>query len=257
MPRVDGRSVLITGASSGIGAELARQLARRGCRLALMARRLERLAELKAECEELGAEVSIYSCDVTDKQAVQAAFQSAREQLEGIDIAILNAGIGGPTPCHRYDSERVLSIFNTNVFGLVFGLEALLPAMLERGSGAIVGVASLAGYRGLPVSTAYGASKAAVINMLEGMRIELRPRGIDVMTVCPGFVKSEMTDTNKFPMPFFWPTDRAARRIIRGIEKRRREIHFPLPLSLALGAARIFPNALWDALARSLGSPRR
>lgn len=253
MPRIDGSKVLITGASSGIGAEIARQLAARGCHLALMARRLDRLQELK---DQLGDKVHIYTCDVAEKSQVMEAFEQADKDLDGLDVVILNAGVGRPTPTSRFRSEDMEWIFKINVFGLFYGVEAVLPKFIERKKGVIVGISSLAGYRGLPISSAYGGSKAAVTNMLEGMRVELKSKGVDVVVVSPGFVKSELTDKNKHPMPFMWPTDRAARKIIRGIEKRSREVHFPFPLFATLALAKMFPNFLWDFLASSL-SPKK
>lgn len=253
MAKIDGAKVLITGASSGIGQELARQLASRGCRLALLARREDRLKELAGE---LGEDTWFRPCDVVDKEAVKAAVEDADEALGGIDIVILNAGVGKPTPTHKFVADDLVHIFQVNVFGIAYALEALLPRMLERGRGAIVGVSSLAGTRGLPLSTAYGASKAAVTNLLEGMRIELAPQGIQVTTVAPGFVKTPMTDQNKFPMPFMWPVDKAARVIIRGIEKGAREIRFPFPLVATLALAKMAPNGIWDFLAGK-ASPRK
>lgn len=253
--RIDGKRVLITGASSGIGAEIARQLGARGCKVALAARRRERLEEVAEEVRKAGGEGLVVPCDVADREGLTEALQKAEAELGGYDVALLNAGLGSPTPVTRYDAGTVEHIFRVNVFGVVYAMEAILPGFLERGTGTIAGVSSLAAYRGLPVSTAYGGSKAALTNMMEGMRIELAAQGITLVVVSPGFVKSELTDKNKFEMPFMWPTDKAAARIIRGIEKGRREVAFPFPLVATLSLAKLFPNWLWDTLASTL-SPR-
>ena len=129
--------------------------------------------------------------------------------------------------------------------GLAYGVEAVLPDMRRRGAGTIVGVASVAGYRGFPRSEAYGATKAAEINMLEALRIDLRPLGITVQTVCPGFVRTDLTAKNTFPMPFMLEADDAARRICRGIEREKAEIVFPFPMMVAMKALRLVPVRLY------------
>lgn len=253
-----GSRVILTGASSGIGAEIAKQLAARGAKIALLARRKDQLESLAKDVRQEGGEAWAISCDVAQRESVREAFKEAIEKLGGVDIVILNAGIGKPTPAiAKLDVESFEDIIQINVMGVVYGIEQVLPHMLAAGKGAIVGVSSLAAYRGLPASTAYGASKAAVTNMLEGMRVELAPRGIEVITVSPGFVETPMTAKNKHPMPFMWPVERAARTIIMGIEFGKREIVFPLPLKLFLSTALIFPNALWDFLATVFGPRER
>jgi short-subunit dehydrogenase len=135
--------------------------------------------------------------------------------------------------------------FDTNVLGMVHGVEAVLADMRRRRSGAIAGMASLAGYRGLPRSEAYGATKAAEINMLESLRIDLRPLGISVHTICPGFVRTDLTAKNTFPMPFMIEPDDAARRIVRGIERGKAEIVFPLQMLALMKIAKVVPVRLW------------
>jgi short-subunit dehydrogenase len=251
--QVNGSKILITGASSGIGAELSKQLAGRSCTLALLARRKEKLEELAVEVKKLGGEAHVFPCDVGDRDAVHKAFSEADKALGGLDIIILNAGVGQPTPVNEsFSAEKVEWIFRINVFGVIYGIEAILPRFLERGRGAIVAVSSLAGYRGLPGSTAYGGSKAAVTNMLEGMRVELKPKNIDVIVVSPGFVETPMTGKNKFKMPFLMPVEKAVKVMIRGIEKGSREVQFPLPLFLILSTAKMLPNFIWDRLANSM-----
>ncbi|MDQ4040075.1 MAG: SDR family NAD(P)-dependent oxidoreductase, partial [Actinomycetota bacterium] len=148
----------------------------------------------------------------------------------------------------RFDSESYRKTFNTNVMGTVHCVEALLPTMLEDRRGVIAGMASVAGYRGLPGSEAYGASKAALINLLESLRGSLGPRGIRVQTISPGFVRTDLTARNKFPMPFLIDPDRAARIIADGIAAEKTEIVFPLPMMLMMKSARLVPNVLWPKL---------
>ena len=236
--RLAGRRVWVTGASSGIGAALVQELAARGCRVAASARRAGRL-------EMLGARVLAVPLDVTDREAVIAAEARIRAELGTIDIAVLNAAFWHRFTVETWDSDVLRSHFDTNVMGLAHGVEAVLPDMRRRRSGTIVGMASVAGYRGFPRSEAYGATKAAEINMLEALRIDLRPLGITVQTVCPGFVRTDLTAANTFPMPFMIEPEDAARRICRGIEREKAEIVFPFPMMLAMKALRLIPVRLY------------
>lgn len=240
--RIDGARVWITGASSGIGRALARELARRGARVAISARRVERLDQLAAEGAMLPVPV-----DVTDLASMMQAAARVESELGAIDLAIFNAGIWEQVNVAAWDSELFRRHFDTNLMGLVHGVEAVLPGMRRRRAGTIAGMASVAGYRGIPRSEAYGATKAAEINMLESMRIDLGRTGIRVVTVCPGFVRSELTDANSFPMPFLIEAEEAARRIADGLEKGKPEIVFPLPMMLLMKAARLVPVRAWTA----------
>jgi short-subunit dehydrogenase len=255
--RLGGRRVWVTGASSGIGAALVQELVRRGCRVAASARRADRL-------EALGSRVLAVPLDVTDRDAVIAAERRVREELGGLDIAVLNAAYWQQFTVDAWDADVLRSHFDTNVMGMAHGVEAVLPEMRRRGTGTIVGMASVAGYRGFPRSEAYGATKAAEINMLEALRIDLRPFGITVQTVCPGFVRTDLTAKNTFPMPFMLEPDDAARRICRGIEKEKAEIVFPFPMMLGMKALRLVPVRLYTGAfgaglrrGRQIGQARR
>lgn len=236
--RLGGRRVWVTGASSGIGAALVAELVRRGCRVAASARRADKL-------EELGPRVLPVPLDVTDRDAVMAAEKRIRTELGGLDVVILNAAYWQQFTVDKWDADVMRRHFDTNVMGLAHGVEAVLPEMRRRRAGTIVGMASVAGYRGFPRSEAYGATKAAEINMLEALRIDLRPLGITVQTVCPGFVRTDLTAKNTFPMPFMLEPDDAARRICRGIEKEKAEIVFPFPMMVAMKALRFVPVRLY------------
>lgn len=254
---IAGTRFWITGGSGGIGAELAEELQRRGARIAISARRREALEEVSR------GRMHVEPVDITDRAAVQAAVDSVRSALGRIDVAVLNAGAWQQVSIERFDAESFRATFDTNVMGTVHCIEALLPTMLADRGGVICGMASVAGYRGLPGSEAYGASKAALLNLFESMRGSLGPRGVRVQTISPGFVRTGLTARNKFPMPFIIDADKAARMIADGLAAEKTEIVFPLPMMVMMKAARLVPNALWPKLfartpmARGSGASRK
>jgi NAD(P)-dependent dehydrogenase (short-subunit alcohol dehydrogenase family) len=255
--KVAGAVAWVTGASSGIGQALVRELAHRGARVAATARRVEALHEL---AESTPGEVLEVPADVTDREAMSRAAVRVREVLGPIDLAMLNAGVWQQVDVHAFDSEVFRRHMETNLMGMVHGIEAVLPGMRKRGSGTIAGVASVAGYRGFPQSEAYGATKAAQINLLEALRIDLKSLGINVVTVCPGFVRTEATALNTFPMPFMIDAPDAARRICDGLARDKAEIVFPLPMMLSMKALRLVPVRPYTwafSLRRSQPTPRR
>jgi short-subunit dehydrogenase len=233
---------IITGASSGIGAEMARELARRGYAVALLARRADLLQEL---AKQLPNAVAV-PCDVTDEAAVMSAVRAGERALGGpFDVAIANAGVGvtGYAAKDVSDVERMMQV---NYFGMLYLFHAVIPGMIERRSGRFAGIASIAGLRGLPTSSGYSASKAAMQAFLEAVRVELAPLGIRVTTVNPGFIATPMTEKNKFRMPFLMNADKAARIIIDGIERGARVVEFPWPMSLVMRFGRLLPAAVYD-----------
>ena len=245
---------IITGASSGIGAALARELSRRGHSLGLIARRAEMLDALVAELKTPAAALP---CDVTDSAAVREAVARGEAALGGaFDLAVANAGVGVAFPVSKFDLAAALQMVNVNIVGMLVLFDAVVPKMIECGGGHFAGVASLAGLRGLPTSAVYSATKAAMQAFLEAARVELAPRGVAVTTINPGFVVSPMTDKNKFKMPFLMSTERAARIIADGLERRARVVQFPLPMSLLMRFARTLPNAVYDRALR-VGASRR
>jgi short-subunit dehydrogenase len=246
---LDGTRIWVTGASTGIGAALARELADRGARVAISARSADQLAEVAA------GRMAVVPVDVTDRAATVAAGQAVREALGGLDVAVLNAGTWSEFHVEPWDSQLFADHLQVNVMGAVHTMEAVVPQMLAAGSGRVVGVASVAGYRGLPGSEAYGAGKAAMINLLEALRGSLAPRGVVVQTVNPGFVATRMTDRNRFPMPFKVSAEAAARTIADGIARDRAEIVFPLPMAVLMKALRLVPVRPWTAI--TAGMARR
>jgi short-subunit dehydrogenase len=251
-----GKNIIITGASSGIGLELATRYALRGDRVAMLARRGDRLESAAASIRSRGGEVLPLVTDVTDAAAVRQAVEETIRRFGSVDLAIANAGIGTPTYGSRFVLSEVEAVLATNLHGMLYLFDAAVPAMIARGSGQFVGIASLAGKRGLPTAAAYSASKAAMQAFLESVRSELRAHGVSVTTVNPGFIRTEMTAGTKFRMPMLMNVDRAAQIMIDAIDRRAGEISFPLPMALAVGALRLLPNRLYDFLVARRPPPR-
>jgi short-subunit dehydrogenase len=245
-------NIVITGASSGLGEVLAKELGRRGHNLGLVARRVENLKTLAAEIRAMGGQACVAAADVTDRLAIHAAIARIEGVFGPIDIAIANAGGGARTPATAFVAADVSRVFRLNVDGVANTFEAVLPSMLARGAGQIVAVSSLAAWRGLPPSTAYSASKIAVTTLLEGMRVELAPLGIAVTTIHPGFVKTPLTEKNEFGMPFLLEADDAARRMADGILARKREVNFPFQLTVLMRVVHWLPAPIFEYLARRL-----
>ncbi len=220
------RSILITGASSGIGAALAEEFAAQGVHLVLGGRSIERLAAVSQACRTRGAEVETTALDVVDRAAV-AEWIAAADHRHPLDLVVANAGVSGGTLKGTETEDQARRIFAVNIDGVLNTVFPILPAMQARRSGQIGIMSSLAGYRGFPGAPAYGASKAAVKVWGEALRGDLRPHGIGVSVIMPGFIKTAMTDANDFPMPFLMPVARAARIVRRGLEADRARIAFP------------------------------
>ena len=251
--------VVVTGATSGLGRELAVQLGRRGWRVAVTGRRADELSVTAGLVTEAGGEALELVGSVTDDSVVRAHYARIKEAWGGVDWAVLNAGVGDSLDAKSFNAETYRWTFDTNVFGAARWIEAVLPDMLARRSGVIAGIASLAAFRGLPMSGPYSASKAALVTLLESTRVDLRGTGVDVVTICPGFVKSSMTARNSpGSMPFLMETADGAAAILRGIDARRRVVHFPWQLSYPMkyGLAAL-PDFAYDWLAEKLAPLRR
>jgi len=240
--------VWLTGASSGIGEALAVELARRGAKVAITARRAEVLESQRQSIAQTGGTVKCFPGDVQDLDAMKRMVSEIESVFGPIDVAIPNAGTHVFTVPEEFNSQEYLDLMNLNFGGMLHCIEAVLPSMLRRGAGAIAPVASLAGYRGLPRAAAYGASKAAMIHFCESIRFHLVRRGITISIVNPGFVKTPLTDKNDFRMPFLVDATTAARTICDGIERGKREIAFPFPFNWVLKFARVLPAPLYESL---------
>jgi short-subunit dehydrogenase len=249
--------ILITGASSGLGEYLALELARRGHVLGLVARRGDKLAEVAEAIARVGGRAAWSVADVTDREALRRAIAELEVANGPTDILVANAGSGTPSPAARIDAERVLSIMRLNYDGVVYAIEAVLPGMLARGAGQIVAVSSLAAWLGLPQNGAYSASKAAVSRLMEAYSGELRPLGIAVTTIHPGFVRTPLTAKNRFKMPFLQEPESAARVMADGILARRRTVDFPVAMRWLVRVASWLPAPLFErAVQRALPSTR-
>ncbi|MGQ0811307.1 MAG: SDR family NAD(P)-dependent oxidoreductase, partial [Nitrospiraceae bacterium] len=240
---VKDRRVWVTGASSGIGRAVAVELARRGAKVIASARNEQALNDLARECG--GDHVVVLPLDVTDRQANLRATDAIRQRLGGLDIAFLNAGICEYVDVTKFDSSIFERTIQTNFLSMVYGIEAVLPLLRSSRDAQLVGMSSTVAYRGLPRAEAYGASKAAIKHLFESLQIDLMREGISVSVVCPGFVRTPLTDRNDFPMPFLVEADDAACRIVDGIESRKPEIHFPKRFSIPFKLLSLLPSRLY------------
>jgi NADP-dependent 3-hydroxy acid dehydrogenase YdfG len=241
-----GKVVWLTGASSGIGEALVPALLAAGARLTISARRADALAAVAAR--HAGATLHVLPLDVTDREAVHRAAAEIRTHWGAIDVALFNAGTHIPVHAQTWKADDFRALIDVNYMSLVYGIEAVLPDMLARQQGHIAGVASVAGYRALPTAAAYGASKAAAILMLDALRFDVERQGIAVSVINPGFVRTPLTDRNRFHMPGIIDAPRAADLIVRGLEHRAREIHFPALFSWTLKLLRVLPYPLYHRL---------
>jgi short-subunit dehydrogenase len=246
--------ILITGASSGLGAAIAENYAQAGTHLTLHGRSEARLEQIATLCRKRGAAVTLAVGDVCDREQMKRLMAEA-EARQPLSLVIANAGISGGTAGGSEGEQEAREIFDTNLTGV---LNTVLPAielMKERRGGQIALMASLAGYRGLPGAPAYSASKAAVRVYGEALRGHLAPFGIKVSVICPGFVDTPLTRVNRFPMPFLMTAERAARIIRKGLDANRGRIAFPWPMATLVWALIAMPD--WLATWMTSRAPRK
>lgn len=243
-----------TGAGKGIGRAVAIRLARNGLNLAASSRTVEDLKALAAEAESLDGSIRPYPLDVTEKEAVAATADAIEAEMGRLDLVILNAGTHTPVKAVDFETGIFRKLMETNFMGTVNCLAAVLPRFIERRAGHIAIVASVAGYRGLPTAAAYGASKAALINMCEALKPELDGYGVHLTLINPGFVKTPLTDSNEFKMPFLMQVEDAADRIVAGLDTKRFEVTFPKRFTWGMKIARCLPYALYLPLTRRIAS---
>jgi len=248
------KNILITGGSSGLGAALAVEYAAPDVTLYLTGRDEARLQACAHKVEAKGGRALIQIIDVTD-EAAMAAWIERIDAAHPLDLVIANAGLSAGTGKGTESKEQNASIFATNVHGVFNTLHPVLPRMKARGYGQIAIMSSLAGFRGIPGAPSYAAGKAAVRIYGEALRGELAPEGLKVNVICPGFVKTPMTEVNNFPMPFLIGAERAARIIKSGLAKNKARIAFPWPMAALVWLLAALPPACTDVLLRNL--PRK
>ena len=249
------RHILITGASSGLGAALAKHYAAAGVTLQLHGRNAQRLQAIAAECTKRGATVHIHCGDVADFTDMERWILAA-DAAQPLDLIIANAGISGGTGGGGESAAQAREIFRTNIDGVVATIQPLIPRMIARKHGQIALVGSLAGIRGLPSSPAYSASKSFVNSYGEGLRGWLAKSGVSVCTMCPGFIKTPMTDVNGYDMPLLMSPEAACRIIARGLGANKPRIAFPLRLYVPLLLLGLLPRRLTDLVfSRLPGKP--
>ncbi len=241
--------IVVTGGSSGIGAALAPELGRRGAKLALIGRNEERLSDVRGEVRAVGAGAEYFVCDVTNRAQIKAAVEQIERHFGRIDGLIYSAGIGIPTFYRSFERQTIRRIYETNVLGLLDWLEFVLPGMQERHRGLVVGISSLAAHLSTKRTAGYTSSKAALSNLLVGLRHGLRKYGVRVLTIEPGYVKTPMTADNPnmiFPME----STKAARKIARAIVQGKAVYRFPKVLAWAVRFWECFPTGLKEIIFR-------
>lgn len=241
-----GRRVWLVGASTGIGAALARELAAAGAQLALSARRPDKLVAIAAACPD----ALLLPLDLADEHAFAAAHRQLQAEWGAIDVVMFVAAAYRPLRAWELDAAAIHETMAVNLTGTLCGVATVLPPMLARGAGALVLVASVAGYRGLPRALLYGSSKAALINFAEALYLDVAPRGLGVYLVDPGFVATPLTAANDFHMPALISAETAAREILRGMARGEFEIHFPKRFTRVMKALALLPRRWYFALVR-------
>ena len=234
------RHVWITGASSGLGEHVARLLAERGCIVSITARREERLQAVSSAHPNIFP----YPADATDPNALKQVATQIQAGHGDVDLALFCTGAWFPGSVDDLQVDNFVRTLDVNIMSIVNGLDAVLPTMLERGTGHVAWVASVAGYVGLPKSASYGASKAALNHMAQSMQNEMLRKGIAVSVINPGFVETELTASNKRPMPFLMQPEAAAEKMVRGLQRKQFEIAFPWQIVTLLKFLRMLPNGL-------------
>ncbi len=238
-----GRRVWVIGASSGIGAALARALIDRGARVAVSARNRDALARLVESARP--GQVLALPLDVTREAELSTALASIQSAWSGLDLAVLLAGNHMPVRAWDLTTTKARDLVEINLMGVLNALSVVTPVLLNAGRGGVAVVSSVAGYSGLPTGLIYGATKAALINLTETLYLDLAPRGVGVYLVNPGFVRTPLTDRNTFSMPALISPEEAARQMIRGMERGEFEIHFPKRFTRWLKFLRLLPYRLY------------
>ena len=246
--RKSQKIVWITGASSGIGRETAKRLARDGWTVCASARSEDKLKSLSEECTKMPGVIMPFPCDVTDEDKVSKVIKTIEESVGQIDMVLLNAGTYISNSVEDFTAESFKKHVKVNLEGTVNCVAAILPYLLKRNEGHIAIVASVAGYRGLPRSISYGATKAALQNMAEALAIETLDKNIKIQIINPGFVKTPLTDKNDFYMPMLMEVEKAADKLVKGLYSNKFEITFPVAFAEILKFIGLLPHKLYIRL---------
>jgi short-subunit dehydrogenase len=242
----------ITGASSGIGSSLAMALVKQGYRVALFSRNKYRLIDLQKKIQAIGGEALILPGDVTVLPQITDAWVQVKHAWHTPDLVVANAGVCYWTPTTEMDIAKAHQTITVNLIGLINTVQTALPHLIANHGGHIVGIASLASYRGFPRLTVYSASKAGVVKYLEGVRVENREKGIVVTTICPGFIKTPMVTEKDIPSwapkPFLMDVEESTKRIVKAIQKKKSHYAYPLPMALLAKLGVVIPNTVYDKI---------
>jgi len=241
-----GKRVWVIGASSGIGRAFAEALLSRGARVAISARSESALEALAGNPRSEHA--LVLPMDVNKAVDIENAYARLKETWSEIDLLVLFAGTHLPVRAWELNADAAEQLFRTNVFGVIRALALVIPDLVQRGDGGIAVVSSVAGYCGLPTSLVYGSSKAALTNFTETLYLDLRPKGVSVYLVNPGFVKTPLTDRNEFEMPALIPVEEAAAQMLRGFANGEFEIHFPKRFTRFMKFLRLLPYPVFFSL---------
>lgn len=242
----------ITGAGKGIGRAVALEYAARGWGVGVSARTaadLDEVAGAAIDAKSPG-KITPFVCDVTDQDAMKQTFEAVEHAIGSLDQVIFNAGTHIPNEARTFSVAPFRTLMEINYLGAINGLSAVIPSFMDRRTGHIAVVSSVAGYRGLPKASAYGATKAALINMCEALKPELQTAGVTISVINPGFVRTPLTDKNDFPMPFLMEPKDAAKAVFEGMAKRKFEIAFPTPFVMILKVLQMLPYGLYFWLVR-------
>lgn len=252
------KSVIITGASTGIGEELAKNYAQMGWNVGLIARRLDKIEALKSTLEDHpNIKILATQCDVSNKQAIYSAIQTMIATFGQIDCVIANAGVSYSSPGTKPDADTFEKTININLLGAGYTAYAAIPTMINQRCGQLVVISSLAGYRGLPESGAYCASKSAVNALFESLRLDLKKHNISVSIIRPGFIQSNITDRNEFFMPQFLSRKKGVKKIFKAIQKKKKVYVFPNPLGILVQSFYFWPIWLYDLVFSGIQKKKR
>lgn len=239
--------VFITGASEGLGRALAEEYAAIGFDLFICARNTEKLSALSHELStNHNVKCRFSTCDVTDIDNIRQAVDLCIESIGIPDIVILNSGISKNDDFKNFDSKIIKEIYEVNVFGILNCLEVFIPRLLKSGSAIVAGVTSLAEARGIPGNAGYTSSKIAASHLLEAARMQLKGTNIQITTIKPGFIKTNMTSKNRFPMPFLLEANQAAKIIIKKLNRGSKRISFPMPIALLSWFGKLVPAFIYE-----------